>query len=112
MILKTNNENRDLDSNEEAVRLFPELKNIRRGEAVPEGLQHLFETDEDISEYEGHYYERKLTEQAKEAAENEKRKADIITEAERDKSEVRTGDHAHDLHTMADKLHEYANAGK
>lgn len=57
-------------------------------------------------------YERKLTQQAKEAAENEKRKTDIITEAERDKSEVRTGDHAHDLHTMADKLHEYANPGK
>ncbi len=51
-----------LDSNEEAVKLFPELKSIRRGEAVPEGLQHLFETDEDISEYDGHYYERKLTE--------------------------------------------------
>ena len=62
--------------------------------------------------YERRKYERKLTEQAKEAAENEKRKADIITEAEKDKSEVRTGDHAHDLHTMADKLHEYANAGK
>ena len=57
-------------------------------------------------------YERKLTQQAKETVENEKRKADIITEAERDKSEVRTGDHDHDLHTMADKLHEYANAGK
>ena len=57
-------------------------------------------------------YERKLTEQEKEAAENEKRKADIITEAEMDKSEVRTGNHARDLHTMADKLHEYANAGK
>lgn len=62
--------------------------------------------------YERRKYEHKLTEQAKEAAENEKRKADIITEAERDKSEVRTGDHAHDLHTMADKLHKYANAGK
>lgn len=62
--------------------------------------------------YERRKYERKLTEQEKEAAENEKRKADIITEAERDKSEVRTGDHARDLHTMADKLHEYANAGK
>ena len=57
-------------------------------------------------------YERKLTAQAKETAENEKRKADIITEAERNKSEVRTGDHAHDLHTMADKLHEYAQGGK
>ena len=62
--------------------------------------------------YERRKYERKLTEQAKEAAENEKRKADIITEAERDKSEVRTGNHDHDLHTMADKLHEYANSGK
>lgn len=58
--------------------------------------------------YERRRYERKLTAQAKETAENEKRKADIITEAERNKSEVRTGDHAHDLHTMADKLHEYA----
>lgn len=62
--------------------------------------------------YERRKYERKLTEQAKEAAENEKRKTDIITEAERDKSEVRTGNHAHDLHAMADKLHEYANSGK
>ena len=62
--------------------------------------------------YERRKYERKLTEQAKETAENEKRKADIITESERDKSEVRTGNHAHDLHTMANKLHEYANAGK
>ena len=62
--------------------------------------------------YERKKYKRKLTEQEKEATENEKRKADIITDAERDKSEVRTGNHAHDLHTMADKLHEYANAGK
>lgn len=62
--------------------------------------------------YERRKYERKLTEQAKEAAENENRKADIITEAEKDKSEVRTGNHSHDLHTMADKLHEYANSGK
>ena len=62
--------------------------------------------------YERRKYERKLTEQAKESAENEKRKADIITEAERDKSEVRTGNHARDLRTMANKLHEYANAGK
>lgn len=57
-------------------------------------------------------YERKLTQQAKEAAENEKRKADIITEAERDKNEVRTGNHANDMHTMADKLHNYAQGGK
>ena len=50
-----------LDSNEEAVKLFPELKRIKRGESVPEGLKQLFVTDEDITEYEGHYYERKLT---------------------------------------------------
>lgn len=62
--------------------------------------------------YERRKYERKLTEQAKESAENEKRKSDIITDAEKDKSEVRTGNHAHDLRTMADKLHEYANAGE
>ena len=62
--------------------------------------------------YERKKYKRKLIEQEKEAAENEKRKADIITEAERDKSEVRTGNHANDIHTMADKLHEYANSGK
>ena len=62
--------------------------------------------------YERKKYKCKLIEQEKEAAENEKRKADIITEAERDKSEVRTGNHAHDMHTMADKLHEYANSGK
>ena len=62
--------------------------------------------------YERRKYERKLTEQEKETAENDKRKADIITKAEKDKSEVRTGNHAHDLHTMADKLHKYANAGK
>ena len=62
--------------------------------------------------YERKKYERKLTAQAKEAAENEKKKADIITEAEKDKGEVRTGNHAHDLHTMADKLHKYANARK
>ena len=62
--------------------------------------------------YERKKYKCKLIEQEKKAAENEKRKADIITEAERDKSEVRTGNHAHDMHTMADKLHEYANSGK
>ena len=58
--------------------------------------------------YERTKYESNLTEQAKETEENEKRKADIITDAERDKSEVRTGNHARDLHTMADKLHDYA----
>lgn len=57
-------------------------------------------------------YEHKLAAQAKENAENERKKANILTEAERDKSEVRTGDHAHDMHTMADKLHKYATAGK
>jgi predicted DNA repair protein MutK len=62
--------------------------------------------------YERSKYERKLTEQAKEAVVNEKRKADIITETERDKSDVRTGNHTNDMHTMADKLHNYAKGGK
>lgn len=62
--------------------------------------------------YERRKYERKLTEQAKEAAENEKRKADIITETERIKQNANTGNHTNDMHTMADQLHNYANAGK
>lgn len=48
----------------------------------------------------------------REIKENAQKQADAITEAEKDKSEVRTGDHARDLHTMADKLHKYANNGK
>lgn len=62
--------------------------------------------------YERRKYERKLTQQAKEAAENEKRKADIITETERIKQNANTGNHTNDMHTMADQLHNYANAGK
>lgn len=62
--------------------------------------------------YERRKYERKLTEQAKEAAENEKRKADIITETERIKQNANTGNHTNDMHTMADQLHNYANTGK
>lgn len=48
----------------------------------------------------------------KEGAENAQKRADATEQAGKDKSEVRTGDHSHDLHTMADKLHEYANSGK
>ena len=62
--------------------------------------------------YELKKYERILTEQEKEAAENEKRKADIITETERIKQNANTGNHTNDMHTMADQLHNYANAGK
>jgi hypothetical protein len=62
--------------------------------------------------YERKNYERKLTAQAKETAENEKRKADIITETERIKQNANTGNHTNDMHTMADQLHNYANAGK
>ena len=62
--------------------------------------------------YERRRYERKLTEQAKETAENEKRKADIITEAEKIKQDANTGNHSNDLHTMADQLHHYAQSGK
>ena len=59
--------------------------------------------------YERRKYEHKLTEQAKEAAENEKRKADIITEANKTKADARTGDHSSDVKYMADKLHDYAH---
>lgn len=55
---------------------------------------------------------RQTQKELDEVKQNAENMAEIITEAEKDKSEVRTGDHAHDLHTMADKLHEYANAGK
>lgn len=58
--------------------------------------------------YERSKNERKLTAQAKEAAENEKRKAKIITEANNTKADARTGDHEHDFNYMADKLHEFA----
>ena len=59
--------------------------------------------------YERRKYERKITEQAKESAENEKRKADIITEANKTKADARTGDHSADIKYMADKLHDYAH---
>lgn len=57
-------------------------------------------------------YEKHIADLKKEGAENAKHNAEVIEQAEKDKSEVRTGDHAHDLHTMADKLHNYAENGK
>lgn len=56
---------------------------------------------------------RRETEQLKkEEAENAQKRADATEQAGKDKSEVRTGDHSHDLHTMADKLHNYAKDGQ
>ena len=57
-------------------------------------------------------YEKHIADLKKEGAENAQKRADATEQAGKDKSEVRTGDHSHDLHTMADKLHEYANSGK
>ena len=53
--------------------------------------------------------EREKDEIRKERAENAKHTAQTIEQANKDKNEVRTGDHGHDLRTMADKLHDYAN---
>lgn len=57
-------------------------------------------------------HEREEKRIIQEGAANAQHTADIITEANKDKSEIRTGNHSHDLHTMADKLHNYANKGK
>lgn len=62
--------------------------------------------------YENKKAKNEAAQELKEIKENAQKQADAITEAEKDKSEVRTGDHARDLHTMADKLHKYANNGK
>lgn len=56
--------------------------------------------------------EKKIKELEKEGAENAQKRADATEQAGKDKSEVRTGDHSHDLHTMADKLHNYAKDGQ
>lgn len=48
----------------------------------------------------------------KEGAENAKRTADIIMEAEKIKQGANTGNHSDDLRTMACQLHDYAHGGK
>ena len=57
-------------------------------------------------------YEKHIADLKKEGAENVQKRADATEQAGKDKSEVRTGDHSHDLHTMADKLHNYAKDGQ
>lgn len=47
-----------------------------------------------------------------EGAENARHTADIITEANRIKSEASTGSHSDDMRTMADRLHVYARGGE
>lgn len=62
--------------------------------------------------YEREQHRRETERIKKEGAENAQKRADATEQAGKDKSEVRTGDHSHDLHTMADKLHNYAKDGQ
>ena len=62
--------------------------------------------------YERKQHRRETERIKKEGAENAQKRADATEQAGKDKSEVRTGDHSHDLHTMADKLHNYAKDGQ
>lgn len=62
--------------------------------------------------YEREKHRRETERIKKEGAENAQKRADATEQAGKDKSEVRTGDHSHDLHTMADKLHNYAKDGQ
>ena len=57
-------------------------------------------------------HEREERRIRQEGAENAKRNADIITEAEKIKNEADTGSHSDDMRTMADRLHHYAHGGK
>lgn len=57
-------------------------------------------------------HEKALNEIKQKGAENAKRTADIITEAEKIKSNANTGNHSSDIDTMAKQLHEYADSGK
>lgn len=45
----------------------------------------------------------------KEIKDEEKKKNDIITNANNTKAEVRTGDHERDFNNIANKLHEFAS---
>lgn len=62
--------------------------------------------------YERKKHEREKEQIRKEEAENVQYTADIITEAEKIKQNANTGNHANDLHTMANQLHHYAQSGK
>ena len=51
----------------------------------------------------------KIQKKLDEVYEHEEHAAEIISNANKTKADARTGNHARDLHTMADKLHDYAN---
>ena len=57
-------------------------------------------------------HEREVNRIKKEGAENAQKTADIITEAEKIKSDANTGNHAGDMLTMAERLRDYADGGK
>lgn len=57
-------------------------------------------------------HEREENKIRQEGAANAQHTADIITEAEKIKNDANTGNHSDDLHTMADRLHNYAHGGK
>lgn len=54
-------------------------------------------------------HEKEVAKIRLEGAENARHTADIITEANKAKSDANSGDHAGDLRAMADRLHGYAH---
>lgn len=62
--------------------------------------------------YERKQHRRETERIKKEGAENAQHMADAISEADKIKENANTGNHADDMHTMAEQLHQYANSGK
>lgn len=62
-----------LDANRYAKTLFPELRRYHKNEALPENVLHLFQTEEDEVELDGHFYERRVAT----LYQNEKRKKKV-----------------------------------
>lgn len=62
-----------LDANRYAKTLFPELRRYHKNEALPENVLHLFQTDADEVELDGHFYERRVAT----LYQNEKRKKKV-----------------------------------
>ena len=62
-----------LDANRYAKTLFPELRRYHKNEALPENVLHLFQTDADEVELDGHFYERRVAT----LYQNEKRKTKV-----------------------------------
>lgn len=57
-------------------------------------------------------FEREKEKIKQQGAENAQHMADAISEADKIKENANTGNHADDMHTMAEQLHQYANSGK